>query len=110
MRRSLNAPQRPSQPSQRDDLLFLLFAQDIAHLTERNSPPVQCPVSAISLAGFQVSTHGRFWVSPEVFVSLLPTIAVADTLQAAGAEDKPLLGSKLSADSGAKTKLGLGED
>jgi hypothetical protein len=31
------------------------------------------------------------------------------TLQAAGAEDKPLLGSKLSADSGAKTRLGLSE-
>ena len=37
MRRSLNAPQRPSQPPQRDDLLFLFFAQDIAHVTERNS-------------------------------------------------------------------------
>jgi hypothetical protein len=34
-------------------------------VTERNSPPVQCPDSAISLAGFQVSTYGRFWVSPE---------------------------------------------
>jgi len=36
---------------------------------------------------------------------LLKTIAT-DTLQATGAEDKPLLGSKLSADSGAKTRLG----
>ena len=36
MRRFLDAPQRPSQPSQRDDLLFLFFAQDIAHVTERN--------------------------------------------------------------------------
>jgi len=34
-------------------------------VTERNAPPVQCPDSAISLAGFQVSTYGRFWVSPE---------------------------------------------
>jgi len=66
LRRSLNAPQRPSQPPQRDDLLFLFFAQDIAHVTELNSPPVQCPDSAIPLGGFQVSTHGRFWVSPEV--------------------------------------------
>ena len=32
--------------------------------------------------------------------------AVADTLRTTGAEDKPLLGSKLSADSGAKTRLG----
>jgi hypothetical protein len=31
-----------------------------------------------------------------------------DTLRAAGAEEKPLLGSKLSADSGAKTRLGAG--
>jgi hypothetical protein len=28
----LNAPQRPSQPPQRDDLLLLFFAQDIAHI------------------------------------------------------------------------------
>src|SRR5262249_38748344 len=55
--------------SQCDDLLFLFFAQDIAHVTERNSPPVQCPDSAISLAGFQVSTYGRFWVSPEELAS-----------------------------------------
>ena len=43
------------------------------------------------------------------FRSIIPKITVGDTLQAAGAEDKPLLGSKLSADSGAKTRLGLGE-
>src|ERR1700732_3360526 len=71
VRCSFNAPQRPSQSSQRDDLLFLFFAQDIAHVTERNSPPVQCPDSAISLAGFQVSTYGRFWVSPEALASRL---------------------------------------
>ena len=28
----LDAPQRPAQPPQRDDLLFLFFAQDIAHV------------------------------------------------------------------------------
>ena len=43
------------------------------------------------------------------FVPLLLHTAKADTLQATGAEDKPLLGSKLSADSGAKTRLGFGE-
>jgi len=43
------------------------------------------------------------------FVPLLLHSASADTLQAAGAEDKPLLGSKLSADSGAKTRLGFGK-
>jgi hypothetical protein len=35
---------------------------------------------------------------------------IAGTLLLAGAEDKPLLGSKLSADSGAKTRLGFGEE
>jgi hypothetical protein len=35
--------------------------------------------------------------------------AEADTLQATGVEDKPLLGSKLSADSGAKTRLEFGQ-
>jgi len=40
------------------------------------------------------------------FLPPLHQHARVDTLQAAGAEDKPLLGSKLSADSGAKTKLG----
>jgi hypothetical protein len=43
------------------------------------------------------------------FLSPLHPLALVDTLQAAGAEDKPLLGSKLSADSGAKTRLGFGE-
>jgi hypothetical protein len=47
--------------------------------------------------------------SSSFFVPPLPNIAVTDTLRAAGAEDKPLLGSKLSADSGAKTRLGFGE-
>ena len=42
------------------------------------------------------------------FPSLNPS-ACLSTLQAAGAEDKPLLGSKLSADSGAKTRLGFGK-
>ncbi len=44
------------------------------------------------------------------FVPPLHKIAVADTLRATGAEDKPLLRSKLSADSGAKTRLGLGKE
>ena len=34
----LNAPQRPPQPPQRHDLLFLFFAQDIAHVTELIPP------------------------------------------------------------------------
>ncbi len=41
-------------------------------------------------------------------VSWLRKTAPANTLQATGAEDKALLGSNLSADSGAKTRLGFG--
>jgi hypothetical protein len=37
----------------------------------------------------------------------LHRLALVDTLQTPGAEDKPLLGSTLSADSGAKTRLGF---
>ena len=44
------------------------------------------------------------------FVPPLHGVQIADTLQATGAEGKPLLGSKLSADSGAKTRLGFGEN
>jgi hypothetical protein len=44
--------------------------------------------------------------SSSFFVPWLLKTAIANTLQATGAEDKPLLGSKLSADSGAKTRLG----
>ena len=40
------------------------------------------------------------------FLPPLHQLARVDTLQTAGVEDMPLLGSKLSADSGAKTRLG----
>ena len=60
----LNAPQRPSQPPQRDDLLFLFFVQDIAHIDGGYRPRVRVNVldCGLSLAGFQVTTYGRFWV------------------------------------------------
>jgi len=66
MRRFLNAPQRPSQPPQRDDLLFLFFAQDIDHLTERNLSA--SPMSRFSyLVGrFSGVQPWPFLVSPEV--------------------------------------------
>jgi hypothetical protein len=44
------------------------------------------------------------------FVPRLHIIPFTNTLQAAGAEDRSLLGSKLSADSGAKTRLGFCEN
>jgi hypothetical protein len=55
VRRSLNAPQRPSQPFQRDDLLFLFSAQDIAHVTERNLP-------ASSMARFSRFSGVHVWL------------------------------------------------
>jgi len=70
----LDTPQRPPQLPQRDNLLFLLFAQDIAHVTE--APFRQASMSGpllSPLAAFQVSLNGRFWVSPEGGCSLAAT-------------------------------------
>jgi len=61
---SFNPPQGPAKTAQRKDLLFLFFAQDI-HRRRIILRLSQCPGSAISLAAFQVSTDGRFWVSAE---------------------------------------------
>ena len=73
MRRSLDAPPRPSQPSQRDDLLFLFLRSRHCSRDGAYSPrQIQCPDSAIALAGFQVSLYGRFWVSPEEIFSARP--------------------------------------
>jgi hypothetical protein len=57
-------PQRPANLAQGKDLLFLFFAQEIhrRRVILRHS---QCPGSPIPLAAFQVSTDGRFRVSPE---------------------------------------------
>jgi hypothetical protein len=60
----LNTPQRPSQPPQRNDLLFLFFAQDI-HLTEGKPHVIVNVLGSAPLAGFQVTLIGRFWVIPE---------------------------------------------
>jgi hypothetical protein len=62
--RLLNAPQRPSQPPQRNDLLFLFFAQDI-HSTEGIPPSSLMSWALAPLAAFQVTLIGRFWVIPE---------------------------------------------
>jgi hypothetical protein len=57
----LDAPPRPSELPECDDLFFLFFAQDIAHVDEadeayKGSRRSQCP-------GLYC---GRFWVTPEV--------------------------------------------
>jgi hypothetical protein len=65
--RRFNAPQRPSQPPQRDHLLFLFLVQDIAHV-DAGYPRVRINVldQSLPLAGFQVIIIGRFWVITEV--------------------------------------------
>jgi len=56
-----NPAQRPAQPPQRDDLLFLSLAQDIAHVDGGySSRQDQCPGSVVPLAAFQVIIVGRF--------------------------------------------------
>ncbi len=49
------------------------FAQDIAHVMGGLPPSDSCPGSAISLAGFQLSTYGRFWVFPEDLHRFVPS-------------------------------------
>src|ERR1700688_4547556 len=67
LRGALNASQRPSQPPQGNNLLFLFFVQDIAHIDGGYRPPVRVNVLSVglSLAGFQVIMYGRFWVITE---------------------------------------------
>ena len=60
-----NPPQGPAKLAQRNHLLSLLFAQDIAHVVAAYAlRQIQCP-EPISLAGFQVITYGRVWVFTE---------------------------------------------
>jgi hypothetical protein len=60
----LDSPQRPAQPPQSEDLLFLFFGQDVTHIAEGIGPRVGINVldGGLSLAGFQVIIDGRFWV------------------------------------------------
>ena len=65
--RPLDAPQRPAEASQGEDLLSFLFSQDVAHAGQEHAVPDRRQrLGALSgMAGFQVSTNGRFWVSTE---------------------------------------------
>jgi hypothetical protein len=51
--------------SERDYLLFLFFIQDIAHADGGYPPVGMSRTLALSLAGFQLITIGRFWVITE---------------------------------------------
>ena len=45
-----------------------MFVQDIAHIDEGYSPltpELTSWFSGLSLAGFEVTLYGRFWVTPE---------------------------------------------
>ncbi len=48
-------------------LVFFRFAQDVAHIDEgyRALRRIQRPRASFSLAGFQVTFIGRFWVTAE---------------------------------------------
>jgi len=60
----------------------------------------------LALAQWVISESA--WRIKRFFFPRLHKLLALDTLRLAGAEDKALLGSNLSADSGAKTRLGLG--
>ena len=65
----MDTPQRQSQPHHcYDDLLFRLFAQNIAHTDagyESLAPPSMSWMGGYPLAGFEVTIIGRFWVTAE---------------------------------------------
>ena len=65
MARSIRRSDHPSRP-RAITCCFFSSLKTLLTLTEGiPSRQGQCPGSAIPLAGFQVSTYGRFWVSPE---------------------------------------------
>src|SRR5262249_7650795 len=63
----LDPSQRPSEPSQCKDLLSFFVAQNVAHASGgyRLSARCQRPWRLFSMAGFDVTTYGRFWVTRE---------------------------------------------
>ena len=60
--RPLDPPQRPAEASQGEDLLSFVFGQDVAHARQEHAVPDRRQrLGALSeMAGFQVSTNGRF--------------------------------------------------
>jgi hypothetical protein len=63
----LNPPERPSEASERQDLLLFDQVQDVPHATEEymSSSPSTSRLRRQLMAGFEVSINGRFWVSTE---------------------------------------------
>ena len=63
----LDAPKR-TESTKCQDLLSFFFAQDVCHCSARAQllRRRQRPELSASLAGFQVSTTGRIWVSAKV--------------------------------------------
>lgn len=64
---TLDAPQRPAEPSQRTHLFLFLGSQDVGHSRVATSWPTrrQRPLPDSQLAGFQVFPTGGFWVFSE---------------------------------------------
>src|ERR1019366_960058 len=73
--------QHPPQPPQSEDLLFLLFVQDIGHAHGAYKPPRESMSrTPLSLAGFQVILIGRFWVIAEAQVESLVLLGLRLTV------------------------------
>ena len=66
-RRLFDASERPAQLPKCQDLPLFVVTQDVGHPGRGHSPPRRVNVlgRVTSLAGFQLSTTGRFWVSTE---------------------------------------------
>ncbi len=62
-----NALQRPPQAAERENLLLLVWLQDVAHLGEGlHARRLRQRLGRRQLiVGFEVSTNCRFWVSTE---------------------------------------------
>ena len=94
-----NAPQRPAQPSQRDDLLSLCFAQDIAHV-DGGVFPTSGSMSRISssVGRFSGDHHWPVLGDPQRILN-------ADDFKRATSERKPFRCTRFCNDEGKGEKL-----
>jgi hypothetical protein len=78
--RGFDPPKRPSESPKRQNLLSFVVAQDVGHPGDGplGPPPRQRPGALHQLAGFEVSTTGRFWVSPEGLLPIVEKMPTAD--------------------------------
>jgi hypothetical protein len=70
----LDAPQGPSETSQRYNLLSFFFAQDVAHADEGYKALCRSQRPGVSLAGFEVTFIGRLCVIAEAEIANVPDV------------------------------------